>query len=84
MRGKRRTQEEWTKIIEDHPKSGKSVADYCKEVGISEKTFYTHRGAMKRGIQKVMVEPKNIKATINGIEVETDCVTLRKLLGIPQ
>jgi len=84
MKKIRRTQEEWGRIIDDQANSGKSVTDYCNEIGVSESLFYRHRRAVNPMIEKVIVEPKNVTATINGIEVETDYATLRKLLGIPQ
>ena len=84
MKNIHRTQEDWNRIIEAQSNSGKSVADYCNEAGISKSLFYRHKRAACPEIQKVIVEPENIKVTINGIEIETDYVTLRNLLGIPQ
>jgi hypothetical protein len=33
------TKEEWAKHLEEQAQSGKSIAAYCREAGISEKSF---------------------------------------------
>ena len=33
----------WDKIFEQHRQSGKSIPEFCKDIGIHVNTFYKHR-----------------------------------------
>lgn len=39
----RRSNRDWSEILEDQARSGKSVQKYCKEVGVHPTTFYRKR-----------------------------------------
>ena len=38
----------WEEVIEQHRQSGKSVENFCKEIGIHSNTFYKNRQKRRR------------------------------------
>ena len=47
----KRKQLDWTRIVEEHKSSGKSVEFFCQEKEIHPNTFYRHRKLMHRKSQ---------------------------------
>lgn len=72
---KQSTYEHWKTIIDDQQKSGLGVKAYCKEHGISDKSFYDARrrvGAKESGVKIVPVKletRRNTTIMINGVPV---------------
>ena len=38
----------WEEIIEQHQQSGKTIQEFCKDIGIHPNTFYKHRKKFSR------------------------------------
>lgn len=90
--GKRKTIN-WKAFVAEHQRSGKSVAEFCKEKGIHPNTFYSARKKCKHEQEfveiKVTQEEINEKAITlhrKGFEISLEpgfCVsTLKKVLTV--
>ena len=72
---KQSTYEHWKTIIDDQEKTGCSVKDYCKEHGISDKSFYNARKRVSAKESDVKIVPvkietrRNTTIMINGVPV---------------
>lgn len=72
MSAKRRTADEWKKIIAQQEKYEGTVKDFCESIGISTKSYYGAKYRIKEGKEEIHLVPDNkiIKIKVDGITLE--------------
>lgn len=87
---KRRTQEEWFKLVQDFNNQSLSLDAYCDQQGISTTSFYKYKRQLKKNNTLFLPivfedqEPKYLRFECNGYKLEVDSKMptdqLRKLM----
>ncbi len=82
------TKNKWLKIIEDQKQSGLSIIQYCRNKGLSDKTFYSYRKRLglstSQKFKAVTVEPisdKTIQFYLDDIPIKMNAQDLIHLLN---
>ena len=77
MSSKRRTADEWKKIIAQQEKYEGTVKDFCESIGISTKSYYGAKYRIKEGKEEIHLVPvvsdnKRFRIKVDGIALELD------------
>jgi hypothetical protein len=58
----------WQEVFEQHSQSGKTIPEFCKEIGIHPNTFYKHKKRIGDGPEKsseiIEIDPVQAAAAI--------------------
>lgn len=80
---KRRSQEEWQRLIQQQLDSGLKASQFCKEHGLCEKYFST----VKYKLKKKTLSPKifqrvDVFPTLPGIQLQIGALTMTVPVGV--
>ena len=70
---------EWTQRIEERKSSGISVKNWCRENGVSEKTYYDWQRRIFRGVQE---DPSPEFAELHGSGFRAPAVASLEMAGV--
>lgn len=78
IKGKRRSQQEWTSIFQHQKDSGLNVHTYCEQHDLCSKTFYAHRRQTMVSQKSALTKTKFIKIqkTSNATPLENNACVL--------
>lgn len=77
----KRSQEDWTALIEQQPASGLTITDFCHQHKFSVSTFYA-RKANKAKIKPVMPFAKATVATSTAVTTQTQACATQQVISL--
>ena len=76
------TKEGWKKAIAEQVRSGKSIAEFCRERGLNPKTFSVNKSVMKKRDFVQVIGARQVEVVLpNGIIVRVDSRDVGAVLG---
>ena len=73
----------WEEVLEQHRLSGKSIPEFCSEIGIHPNTFYKHRKRIDRNYEVVEIKPILLAPT-EPIVLKTEKFTISLSAGFDE
>ena len=73
----------WEEVLEQYRLSGKSIPEFCSEIGIHPNTFYKHRKRIDRNHEVVEIKPV-LSIPIEPIVLKTKKFTISLTTGFDE
>ena len=75
------TRESWKKAIAEQARSGKSIAEFCRDRGLNPKTFSVTKSQMKKGAFVQVSGSRTVELVLaSGIAIRVDVSDLAVVL----
>ena len=75
------TKDGWKKAIAEQARSGKSIAEFCRERGLNPKTFSVTKSQMKKGAFVQVSGSRTVQLLLaSGITIRVDVADLAAVL----